>query len=276
MGDLALDTRVEGGDGSYRARISPEWAIWGPNGGYLGALALRAVAQESSLPRVASYYCHYLNVADFDDAEIEVMPLRRSRRAESLRVSMRQGERPIIEAFVWLVDDGPGIEHEASPLPDVEGPDALIPWTDGEEVRTKGFPFWRNIDARMIGWDGRRWEEREAGPPLRQEWFRFRPRATFTERFLDEARALIVIDTIMFPAAAMAHASPIDHVAPSLDVAVWFHGRAPHDEWLFSEGVSPVARHGLVGGSARLWSKSGVLVASGGQQMLCRPMPGTP
>ena len=41
MGDLAIDTAVEGSDGRYRARLSRDWEIWGPNGGYLAAIALR-------------------------------------------------------------------------------------------------------------------------------------------------------------------------------------------------------------------------------------------
>ncbi len=37
MGDLAIDAAVTGGNGSYKAELSPEWAAWGPNGGYIAA-----------------------------------------------------------------------------------------------------------------------------------------------------------------------------------------------------------------------------------------------
>jgi acyl-CoA thioesterase-2 len=43
MGDLAADTRVEQvGNGRYGAHLSSEWEIWGPMGGYVAAIALRA------------------------------------------------------------------------------------------------------------------------------------------------------------------------------------------------------------------------------------------
>jgi len=42
MGDFERETRVEGGGGRYRAALSQDWEIWGPNGGYLAAIALRA------------------------------------------------------------------------------------------------------------------------------------------------------------------------------------------------------------------------------------------
>ena len=49
MGDLALDTEIEGGDGRYQGRPSEEWAIWGPMGGYIAAFALRARSGVASI-----------------------------------------------------------------------------------------------------------------------------------------------------------------------------------------------------------------------------------
>ena len=48
MGDLGVDTAVEAlGDGRYRAHVSRDWEIWGPEGGYIASLALRAAGAES-------------------------------------------------------------------------------------------------------------------------------------------------------------------------------------------------------------------------------------
>jgi hypothetical protein len=52
MGDLERDTRLAGGEGRYTATLSRDWEIWGPNGGYLASLALRAAgAQLFCVPR---------------------------------------------------------------------------------------------------------------------------------------------------------------------------------------------------------------------------------
>ena len=125
MGDLALDTAVEGGDGRYTATMSRDWEIWGPNGGYVASCALRAAGVHSRFDRPASIVGHYLGVADFDTVDIEVTTLRAAKRAESLRVSMTQGGQPIFEALVWAVGDVTGLEHDMTSLPDTRDPETV-------------------------------------------------------------------------------------------------------------------------------------------------------
>ena len=97
MGDLAVDTAIEGSDGRYRAQLSRDWEIWGPNGGYLAVIALRAAGTHTSLRRPATFSCHYLGVADFDAVDLEVRTIRGSRRAASIAVSMTQAGKTILE-----------------------------------------------------------------------------------------------------------------------------------------------------------------------------------
>jgi len=59
-------------------------------------------------------------------------------------------------------------------------------------------------------------------------------------------------------------------VAVTVDLSVRFH-RPADDEWLLIEAESPAAADGLVAADARVWDRSGTLLASGGQTMLCRP-----
>ena len=276
MGDLQQDTAVAGGDGHYQAVLSPDWEIWGPNGGYLAALALRAAGAHSGLARPASLLCHFLDVAAFAEVTLECATLRRSRRAESIRVSMAQGGRVVLEALVWSVaEDVDGLVHDAAPPPDVPGPEELLSTDERLGPVERPFPFFANLDERPTSWVDD-WEHRPAGEPRHRGWYRFRPRATFEDVWVDAGRLAIVVDTFQWPAAVRGHAGgSLAHIAPSLDLACRFHRTAsPGDEgWLLVEARSPVADDGLVGGTASVWDRTGRLLASGGQQMLSRPAP---
>jgi hypothetical protein len=104
VGDLTADTAVDGADGAYSARLSNEWEIWGPNGGYVASVAMRAGAAASRLARPASVTCHFLSGAKFGPVDLAVAHLRQAKRAESLRVTMTQEQRPVLEALVWMID----------------------------------------------------------------------------------------------------------------------------------------------------------------------------
>jgi len=274
MGDFGVDTAVEGADGRYTAELSADWEIWGPNGGYVAAIALRAAGAATALRRPASFSGHFLSVARFAPVDIEVVTLRAAKRAASLRVSMTQQGSAVFEALVWAVDDElAGLVHEDAVMPPAPAPetlrsvDELVP----EAARGQRHRFWENLEARRPGtWVP--WEERTAGPPRWLEWYRFRPRATFDDPYLDAARSLLLIDTLTWPAACQPYVPESGYVAPSLDVTAQFHGAVPAAEWLLCEAQAPVARHGLIGGQARIWSPDGTLLASGGGQLLCRPM----
>jgi acyl-CoA thioesterase-2 len=273
VGDLERDTQlvpVAGRDGHYRAQLSRDWEIWGPNGGYLAAIALRAGGLGAAIPRPASFNAHFLRVADFAEVDVRVEALRRGRRSESLRVSMEQAGKPVLEALLRTAADGPGLEHDVAEAPDVADPEGL----ERPEFLRKGpppYPFWDNLDARVL--DAKRFEERIAEPPLWREWYRFRPRARFDDPFLDAARSLILIDTMSWPAASRPHPDGAFQ-APNLDVGVWFHRAAPECEWLLVDHTAPVAEGGLMGTVARVWSRDRKLLASGGAQLLCVPRPG--
>lgn len=266
MGDFERDTRVVGSDGRYKIDLCEDWDIWGPNGGYLAAVALRSVGAEAQIRRPATFTAHYLSVARFATVDVEVTALRRGRRSESFRVSMRQEGKPILEGLAWTAAERDGLAHDVTEPPDVRPADELKSIEELTDDDRPRFAFWNNLEQRPTKWDGR-------NPPAPTDpesigWYRFRPRATFDDPFVDAARALLLIDTMIWP-AAWHHHLPEDYYAPSLDVAAWFHRAAPTSDWLLCEARSPLAEAGLIGGTARVWTTDGRLMASGGAQLAC-------
>jgi acyl-CoA thioesterase len=272
MGDLGRDTMVEPlGAGRYRGDVCRDWTLWGPVGGYLAAIALRAAGDTTAMAWPASFSCHFLAPAQYGAVELAVTSLRRSPRAESLRVVMSQHDRAVLDALVWTVADGlPGPRENWLPGARVPAPASVpvfVPEQDiGADPVTRA-AYWRNVEIRQIFLPG---EERGAGTaPLLRSWERYRPRASYGDPWIDAGRELISIDVAVFPAAAKAFPAPT-FVAPSLDLYVAFHTPPPQDDYLLVEARAAAAAAGLVGGQVRIWSMDGTLAATGTSQLLCR------
>jgi acyl-CoA thioesterase II len=131
MGDLQLATRVERtGPTSFTARLSADWEIWGPNGGYLASVALRAAGIQIERARPVSITAHFLGVAASREVDLEVAVNRATKVATSATVHLSQDGRPVLVATLWGTDDGlPGLVHQAArnPLVGVAHPETLPP-----------------------------------------------------------------------------------------------------------------------------------------------------
>ena len=90
----------------FRAELSRDWELMGPNGGYLSAIALRAAGAQSALPRPVSLGVHYVAIPRFSEVILDVEVLGGSRRAQSLRVCMTQRDKRILEAIVHYASRG--------------------------------------------------------------------------------------------------------------------------------------------------------------------------
>ncbi|WP_202637704.1 thioesterase family protein [Bailinhaonella thermotolerans] len=273
MGDLEIDTAVSGAGGHYTAELSPEWAAWGPQGGYVAGVLLRAAGRESAWPRPASMTCHFLSVAEFGPVDLEVVTLRRGRRSQSLRVSMTQRGRAIAEALCWFVAEGlDGLTHDAVPPIGRPGPHGLPTseelsrgdW-DGEYV----IPFWRHIEHRPTFWYDD-WDSRPPAEPRWDGWYRYRPRPTCADPLADTTRLLILLDAMAWSAAWHAHPPDTPYTAPNLDLSVQFHRSPAKTEWLYAEGFSQLAEDGLAAFRTAVRAESGPLLATAAGQLIFR------
>jgi acyl-CoA thioesterase II len=273
---VSLDdaTKLEGGPGAYSTVLSRAWEIWGPSGGYLAALALRAAGSTAEIAQPASFYCQFLRSPGFGRVDLDVSFLKRSRRSEALAVALTQHSKPILHALVRTAVDAPGYEHEQTSAPDVPSPEALQSsdelWSDEERPP---FAFWNNVERRPIDQQFKPTSASgENSSPVVREWVRFRPVGCFDDPFLDAARSLILLDTYGWPAAFRMHRDGT-YLAPNLDTSAWFHRFGLQSEWLLIDHESPIGEHGLLGVSGRVWDLDRRLVASGSAQLCCIPSP---
>ncbi len=275
MGDLATDTAVHDlGGGRYMAELSPDWEIWGPMGGSVAAVALRAAGAEADGRRPATFSCHYLGVARFGPVDLCVETRKAGRTATSQRVEITQGGRPILDASVWSTTDVEGLEHDETVAPDVADPDDLPTLQEllPPDARPP-FPFWRNLDAKPIDFEAA-WPPDGPRPARWRQWHRYAPTFTFDDPWVDAGRSVILVDLPSWPAAHRPHAwSEPAYTAPTRDLSVAFHRPTDAQDWLLCDGTAPLSTGGLFGWTARVWSPGGRLHASGGGQCLYRPLP---
>jgi acyl-CoA thioesterase len=270
MPNFISDTRVEldpVDPQRVRANLSPNWAVWGPNGGYLAAIALRAAMARSRCTRPASFQCHFLAVGAFEGVDIRVSSLGGGKRAESLRVDVMQKERTLLVATVWLVDDGlDGYRHDVGQAPDVAPPSELRSYNELADDYDEWFPIWRSMEGRPLRWD------EGPGAPISQTWLRFNE-TPIENREADAVRQLFWLDFPGWNATIAAHQWPLPYIAPNLDLTVQFHRFVPDADWMLADGYVPLAADGLVGCVSRLWSEDWQLLATGTSKHLCRPNP---
>jgi acyl-CoA thioesterase-2 len=264
--DLDASTRVEGSNGTYHAQLSRAWEIWGPNGGYLASLALRAASKVAQLRQPASLYCHFLSSPKFAAVELNVTMIKAGRRSESLSVEMSQDDKPILHALIRTIAEAPGFEHQHAVMPDVPAPNSLKNFAELWPDQSGQFRFWCNIESRPVNQAIE--PEPQQGP--RRDWTRFRPQACFDDVFVDAARSLILLDTFGWPAAINSYRTP-EYIAPNLDTSVWFHQFSPRSEWLLIDHDCPVATRGLIGVSGNVWDMEGRLLATGSAHLCCLP-----
>jgi acyl-CoA thioesterase len=270
-GDMNFEraTQIEGSDGRYHAQLSDDWCVWSPAGGYLMAMALRAAGRHSSFPQPLSLSCHFLAVPKLEPVQLLVTSLRKTRVAESLRVSMVQADKPVLELLVWCGQPVEGYAHDAAKMPDVPAREGLVALEPQRGV--PGFQtLWQHLEQRPCG--PLHWQRTQAAEPRQRDWIRMREFPASADPYLDAGRYALVLDCYTWPSAAHAYAGDGRFIAPTLSFSIEFQ-RATHGDWLLSDGYAPCAADGRIAIHNRVWSPDGQLLATGNGTLICRPRP---
>lgn len=270
VGNFEQATAIDGGGGEYKGEVDGDWCVWSPAGGYLIAMALRAAGRHSPFGNPLSLACHFLSAPKLGPIRLEVCSLRKARFAESVRVTLQQGDRPALEALIWCGQPVDGYAHLAASMPDVPSYEDIEPRIY-PEGKTGFQSFWQNIEHRPCG--PMHWERETTTTPRQRDWVRVRDFAPQRDAYMDAGRCAVVLDAFTWPAAAHAHVGDLRFVAPTISFSVDFHRRTP-SPWLLSDAFSPSADAGLIGIHNRVFSPEGMLIASGNGTLTCRPRPG--
>ena len=170
------DTAVEpSGDGRYAARLTDRWTALGgtPNGGYMLAVTLRALAAEMPLPDPLVVSAYFLRPGAVGAAEVRTEVVRSGRRTATGQSTLHQDGREIVRLVATFGDlrDSSGRTAEFGTPPELPPPDHahdLLP-----EGSLPGVSITEQVEYRAAEPPG--WARGEpAGDPRQEFWMRFR------------------------------------------------------------------------------------------------------
>jgi acyl-CoA thioesterase len=250
------DTRVRRtAPGVYAATISDRWSALGgtPNGGYLLALCLTALRDDSPLPDPLVASATYLRPPSAGPAHIHTETARSGRRVATREARLVQNRAEAVRVVASFTDlahaDGRTVELAAPPrlAPPEELPDLL----DGGSM--PGVSVTERVEYRMAeppGWA----VGRPSGEPTVEFWMRLRG-----GRDADLTALAFLVD-----AAAPAVLELGEPGSATIQLTV--HLRAhPAPGWLACRAVTRHVAGGYHEEDFEIWDSGGVLVAQSRQ-----------
>ncbi len=257
--DTAL---AELGDGRYQGTVSKHWSIGGnPNGGYLLAIVLGAIARVSAEhPDPLTVTTHYLRPGLSDTAcEVQVELIRRGRTLTTARARLIQEGKTRLEVLTAFGDlSTPGVQipedkQVSLTAPVIPGP-LDCPERSGV-AQGVDLPIRDRIEIR-INPETQLGAGSTDGKAEVSGWIRLRdqtPSTSITSVMFSDA----------FPPALFGLLGVIGWV-PTIELTVHVR-RRPVTPWLLGRFVTDDVQGGRMVESGALWDENGVLVAQSRQ-----------
>lgn len=248
-------TTVTGGPGRWSAHLAEGWDIFGvTNGGYLMAIATRAMEAESEGRSLISATGSYLNPAGAGPVDVDVEVLKKGRSLSTLRATLSTAGRNLV--YVTGVFSDPETQRSEARLvgaepPDLPPPDECVPAVPTSDAPLPP-PFTGKVDLRIHPDDARAVLGEKTGVPLMRGWFRLRDGEPMT------AHAVVLATDAMPPAIFNADLSV--GWTPTVDLTVQIRDPAPTG-WLATRFSSRFITDGMLEEDGEIWDEQGNPVA---------------
>jgi acyl-CoA thioesterase len=259
-GIFSRDTAVRPiGEGVYASAICRNWDIGGKaNGGYLLAIAARAMAAETGRPDPVTITAHYLSPGSVGDVEVQVRTIRKGKRFAVASASLVAGDRPLLEVLGTFGDlsaaDDTFERIEAAP-PQMPPPDSCV-----VQHPSDGAPrIFGSMDLRLDPEDAGFLRGEPSGLMRTRGWFRL-----LHEEPVDTLGLLLAVDA--FPPTAFNARLPVAWT-PTVELTVHLRAR-PAPEWLRASFSTRFVSAGFLEEDGEVWDSTGRLVAQSRQLAL--------
>ena len=264
------DTAVRrAGDSAYEASLDPSWNVLrGPNGGYVAAIVLRAMAEELDAPErpPRSLTLYYPSAPVPGPVGLAVRVERSGRSMSTVSARMEQDGRPAAIALAAFSTAWPGAvefdhtERRAVPDPEeiepLERPGLTPPFRQHFEFRPAiGDPLMSGSDRALSG-----------------GWMR-----PVEPRPLDALLAASLADA--WPPAVFPMARERPFPAPTIELTIYFRAPLPvlgatgEADWVLGRFESRLARDGFFEEEGVIWTRAGEPIVQSRQLALAIAAP---
>ncbi len=259
-GPFAAATAVEpAAAAEWVASIDPGWEIAGnANGGYLLAMATRALTSAAGRPDPVTVTAHYLSPGRPGSVRIATQILKEGKRFATGTATMFSGTRPLLAVLGTLGDlsqaEGPELIEGAPP--ELPSPEQCV------RVQPAGTfppPFMGQVDLRLHPDDAAFAVGRQSGQPLMRGWFRL-PGA----EPVDSLALLCAVDA--FPPTVFNARLPIAWT-PTVELTAHIRAR-PAPGWLRCRFATRFVSSGFLEEDGEVWDSTGRLVGQSRQLAL--------
>lgn len=246
---------AESGRGRYAAQLHEGWDIMGiTNGGYMMAIAARAMMHETDGRVPVSVTGHFLNPGRAGDVEVEVAELKSGRTFTTQRAVMSLGGQTVLSVTGSMAAPQSGSMQAAlmagSP-PDLPPPDECVRAVSAAEAPFPP-PMVDRVDLRVHPDDAQALLGTPSGSALVRGWFRLADGEP-----TDSLAVLLSSDA--FPPAIFNTELPMTWT-PTLDLTVHVRHPGPHD-WLRCQFRTRFVTGGFLEEDGEIWDDRGNLVA---------------
>lgn len=262
MASFADATAVQlDADGRYTADVVEGWDIAGnANGGYLLALAARALSAATGRTDPATATAHYLAPAPPGPATITTEVLKVGKRFSTASARVDGPDRPLLAVLASFTELSPAgaasVERIESAPPELPHPDDCIPAASDDSFRPA---FMDRVELRLHPGDDGFASGSPSGTPLVRGWFRLRDGEP-----IDTIALLCAVDA--FPPTAFNASLPLGWT-PTLELTAHVRAR-PEPGWLRCQFASRFVSAGFLEEDGEVWDAAGRLVAQSRQLAL--------
>jgi acyl-CoA thioesterase len=243
----------------FVGEIFDGWGVAGnANGGYLMAMAARAMAAAADRPHPIAINAHFLSPGRPGKVHIQTSISKVGRRFSTVRGTLSSSDRPLLELLGSFGDLG-GIEGpqlvDAQP-PELPPPEDCVRHLPGPS----GFPppLLAQVDLRLHPEDATFVEGKPSGRPLFRGWLRI------PDEPIDAFALLLAVD--IFPPTVFNANLPM-RWTPTVELSAHVRG-IPVGGWLRCRFSTRFISGGMLEEDAEIWDDSGRLVAQSRQLAL--------